>query len=144
MLRGVKCNICGELGNHYASSCPLRNTVGVPVGLRKEDGAAPAVDGDTAELDDKDVYLSRDELTTLIRKRPEVPHFLRCRACLILPNDAMWCQCCDVFVCNDCLGPPGSDWICPQCECSDVDNFHVIAAMRVLIKAWFEAQAEMV
>lgn len=150
MLRGVKCNICGELGNHYASTCPLRNTVGVPLGLRQSQSqsqSSQATQPVQSEIEEvlEPPPLSRDELISLIRKRPEVPQFLRCLACMTLPRDAIWCQCCDAFVCRDCLGPTGGDgdWACPQCACNAVDNFHVIEAMRACIQAWFESAAEL-
>jgi hypothetical protein len=145
MHRGVKCNICGELGTHYATSCPLRNTVGVPLGLRQTQRETKQSDASAAvgHEDPEEPPMLPEELLSLIRKRPEVPYFLRCLACMTLAREAIWCQCCDAFVCRDCLGPSGADgdWACPQCACSSVDNFHVIAAMRACSDAWFQSAA---
>ena len=33
-LRGVRCNVCNALGEHYSSHCPLRGRVGVPAALQ--------------------------------------------------------------------------------------------------------------
>lgn len=139
MLRGVKCNICGALGSHYSSMCTQRVT-GVPAGMRSEE--PPVVEESTTRIQDS--YLNPAELDALIRKRPELPPFLRCRACATLPQDAVWCQCCDIFVCSECLGPPDDCWVCPLCENCSVDNFHIIQAMRSVITAWFESVAQLV
>lgn len=140
MLRGVKCNICGALGSHFSSACTQRIT-GVPVGMRDESApSAPATT--TTTLDD--TYLDPAELDATIRKRPDVPSFLRCRACATLARDAVWCQCCDCFVCAECLGPPGATWMCPLCENTSVDNFHIIQAMRAVIVAWFQSVAQLI
>ena len=159
MLRGIKCNICGEIGKHYSSVCPERVKVGVPISLRPEVSATAAIENtnptppqtgrggggggtSTSIHHDADVYVDASQLTALIRKRPDIPEFLRCRACLALPQDAIWCQCCDIFVCHTCLGPPpDATWTCPECEECAVDNFHVIQAMRAVITAWFQSVA---
>ena len=153
MLRGVKCNICGEIGTHYSSSCSERVNVGVPVGLRatqpqqahqQESAAAEMPAGGPAvfEKEDEEEAIDPTQLEALIRKRPDLPTFLRCRACLALPAEAIWCQCCDIFVCQACLGPPpDATWACPECEQDAVDNFHGIRAMREVITAWFQAVA---
>ena len=102
-LRGVKCHICGDIGKHYSSSCPQRVNVGVPLGLRPDvdAGGEPKTEDDKKESPACSVYvppayLDAQELTAIIRKSPELPAFLRCRACLALPLDAIWCQCCDI------------------------------------------------
>lgn len=144
MLRGVKCNVCGEIGQHFSSACPHRIT-GVPLGMRDETGKDAldiVAEQPRATVSD---YLAPERLDALIRKRPELPPFLRCRACSLLPRDAVWCQCCDIFVCATCLGPPDEGcWMCPVCEYAHIDNFHVIAAMRAVVTAWFQSAAEVV
>ena len=149
MFRGIKCNICGEIGTHYASSCSERVNVGVPIGLRPqahEGTASCAADAVLAvkAAEDEDA-IDPAQLVALIRKRPDLPAFLRCRACLALPVDAVWCQCCDIFVCQDCLGPPpDATWACPECEQDGVDNFHVIRVVREMITAWFQSVAVLI
>ena len=147
-LRGVKCHICGDIGKHYSSSCPQRVNVGVPLGLRPDvdAGGEPKTEDDKKESPACSVYvppayLDAQELTAIIRKSPELPAFLRCRACLALPLDAIWCQCCDIFACSACLGPPDEAWVCPLCATYAVDNFHVVAAVRKMVDTWFQAAA---
>jgi hypothetical protein len=152
MLRGVKCNICGALGSHYSSTCTQKVTVGVPVGLRGVGvgvgvGAgvgAGAVSAPAVLPAMDDMFVSAAEVEAAIRKRPDVPSFLRCAACIALASQPLWCACCDIFVCHDCLGPPQGVLMCPVCEHTGVDNFHVIAAMRAMIAAWFTAVAAVV
>lgn len=161
--RGVKCNVCGEIGKHYSSVCPERLKVGVPIALRPDltdDNivssaavqsnptvpftASTAVSGGVSSVlvDPDTPPVGASQLAALIRKRPDIPAFLRCRACLALPEDAIWCQCCDIFVCHDCLGPPpDATWTCPECTECAVDNFHVIRAIRATITAWFQSVA---
>lgn len=136
-LRGVKCNVCGALGQHYSSACPHRNQVGVPLGMQQEDDDVQSVH--TAEIGP--VFLQPGELDAIISKRPEIPTFLRCRVCYLLPEHAMWCACCDVVACEECLRPAHTDWMCPACGGTAVDNFHVVSALRSVIRTWFISAA---
>lgn len=141
MLRGVKCNICGAIGQHYSSACTLRIT-GIPAGMRDESNASVAESSIEDIEKPRDLFLNPLELTASIRNRYEVPAFLRCRACALMAADAVWCQCCDIFVCAQCLGPADGTWMCPLCENTSVDSFHVIKAIRAAIDAWFQGAAQ--
>ena len=155
MLRGVKCHICGEIGKHYSSTCSQRVNVGVPVGLRNtytvqptEEAQAQHEEVTVVKSEAENVvaggtFLNSQELTAIIRKSPHIPAMLRCRACLALPQDAIWCQCCDIFACADCLGPKDEAWVCPLCEEHAVDNFHVVWVVRKMIDTWFQSAAEL-
>jgi len=103
-LRGIKCNICGDIGKHFSSVCPQRVNVGVPIGLRpvgpgpgsgsgSGSGSGPShyngLEANKAPAATEAACLDPQALTAMIRKHPELPSFLSCRACLALPLDAV-------------------------------------------------------
>jgi hypothetical protein len=106
-------------------------------------------------------YLPAAELEVLVSRRPDVPTFLRCAACLVLADDAVWCSCCDVIACKTCVqhtvlcdgrstGFASSFGTCPVCLQlfgSGDDGrpaAHAVAAVRAMIRAWKLATMEAV
>ena len=48
-MRGVRCNVCNALGEHYSSHCPYRGRVGVPAALQPPVGPGASPDPQPAE-----------------------------------------------------------------------------------------------
>ncbi len=155
-LRGVKCNICGVIGVHHSDACPRRNEVGIPEAMRDlpPPAALQAAPGGVLTLDMESAlfkahyvdlptdFLPCTELMDLIRKRPDVPSFLRCYGCMLLVRAPKWCSCCDIVVCTACLGPLDRHWACPKChrifgETADSDaQVHTVGAVSSMARLW--------
>jgi hypothetical protein len=151
------CEVCGKFGDHYTSKCPLKIT-GVPAVLQQLELRKKAEE-DVGDFTAKQAqfgsgvfnalyigmpadFLDTNELKHIIARRPDVPAFLRCYACLGLVEDPRWCSCCDIVVCRACFGPgpdptnggggsgggglatrpngashyQGCRWCCPKCH----------------------------
>jgi hypothetical protein len=134
-LRGYTCGICGEIGVHFDSDCPDKAMVGKPEVLRQKIRAMEEV----AFMPMPDGYLPEAVMISLIRKRPDVPHYLRCIVCTELASGAIWCATCDTVSCSLCLAPIDEPWVCPNCNSSVQDSFHVVSAIRNMVDDWLKA-----
>lgn len=163
-LRGVKCKICEAIGEHFPTDCPKRNTVGTPgqlvgvgvgVGVPAPDEHPAAGLGAVHEsvpfvklesvmfnalyMDFPPDFLPSKELIELVRRRPDAPSWLRCYACMLLAQDAVWLPCCDVVACKGCVAPSSeiSVWYCPKCDGPlHEDQWFGPTAIRKTIEAW--------
>jgi hypothetical protein len=168
--RGARCSTCNALG-HTAGTCPKKGTVGIPVGLLaaarrdEEEDPGPSAGPGTRPCPGPaglptwpplavlgPDFLSSEKLEAAVRCRPEVPGYLRCAGCTLLPQDPVWCAKCTALTCAACLAPvapPGPAGVhdaapcslCPECRTTDVDNFHRVPQLSFLCDAWFMAIA---
>jgi hypothetical protein len=136
-LRGVRCNVCKALGEHYDSQCPLRARVGIPSAFQPPVAAAAAdavaaaaaaapgpvsvpvptescmASGVTAvpEFPPAAVlgpmFLSAAQLYTAVTTRSDVPAWCTCTACGLIADAAVWCSGCDTVACATCMTPAG-------------------------------------
>lgn len=142
-LRGVKCRLCDAIGAHFEDACPMRYKTGVPTVLqvKPEDTKYKHVIPLSATWNPTYVdlpwdYLPEHELMDMVRRRPNVPSFLRCAACGILVEDPVWLSCCDLVVCGECVGPAQ---VCPACSAKLAEpaadtgpTMHRVGALRTL------------
>lgn len=86
-------------------------------------------------------YLPPHELWQIIVRRPDVPAHMRCVACMLLLQRPRWWPCCDVFVCEACLGPPECTWACPACSRphNDQNEVREIGLVTALVWTWAHA-----
>jgi hypothetical protein len=109
--------------------------VGVPQVLQKKDSDA------TASKTAADIAASAAKfmnLVDVVRRRGDIPDFLRCHVCGRLPENVLWASCCDVLVCCGCLGPPGI--VTPSCPvCDEERTLVVVSAVRHIVAEWFHA-----
>ena len=137
---GHTCKICNAIGEHLEDACPAKTLVHMPRTFRKEvhDQTVAAV---RETFYTPPNFLPGGELVPLLRARADVPPELRCVACTLLAQDAVWCGCCDVVACAACLGPATEPYMCCVCHGTSPDDFHVVRALRGLATAWQRAMA---
>lgn len=160
-LKGFTCIVCAAIGEHFSDDCPDRFRVGLPEVLQKEHEAKSECASEAKKYEEPsgvfvmesavlsgfyDVYppdyLPHFELEEMIRRRPDVPPYLRCRSCMILADNALWCSRCNVILCSPCVFPPEGSPYCPSCSATDVDAFHEVGAVRAMIAAWKRTKME--
>ena len=147
-LKGYTCPHCSQLGQHFQDKCPVKPFIGVPEVKRMamQEAAILEAAGPESQILQLDAafppgFISGAELRCMLRSRLDVPSFLRCSACCQLVVDAVWCQTCDTIACSGCLAPADEPWLCPHCEGTCEDNFHVVAAIRHIADSWMKAMA---
>lgn len=139
-LRGIRCLVCLSLGEHKTSDCPKRSAVGIPVQLQAPP-ASSSPEPDHHCFVPKD-YLDRDQLVTYIVTRTDVPRELACVACDLLAVDAFYCLKCTSVICEQCLGPCATCWLCPRCCNYSTETIVIIPPLRKVIEGWFVAAAQ--
>jgi hypothetical protein len=141
-LKGYSCNTCGALGEHTEEHCPSKRLVGIPEARRRDmqEDALVHVTG-TADATMPPYYITPHTLVPILRARLDVPSSLRCYACTLLANDAVWCGECDTVFCSTCLAPPDEAWVCSRCRNAKEYRFHVVTALREVASTWLEAMA---
>jgi hypothetical protein len=162
-LRGVRCNVCKALGEHYDSQCPLRVRVGIPSAFQPPvvdpSAPAPATPPETGTAAPRvttvpefpptavlgPLFLSGPQLYTAVATRSDVPGWCTCVACGLIADAAVWCSACDSVACATCMAPAGPhSTLCPVCGTTATDDVHAVGPLRAIIDTMFMAVAEQV